>query len=453
MVIGGCSLLGGDQEDAETPTTTTAKEAVDGSSAETTPAPLPPTTESVAPEAGRGDLFDLLGPDDRIAVQTAGNDLSIFTFGGVVPVATNANANQPVFSADGSVLAWSQISPQGAGGEVVFADVGDDGVLSGQVVVPTPVVSFYNVFAPGSSDSLAVLGNSTRGVGVAVADRSGESTEVLDQGVPYFFVWAKDGSGFIGHVGNSLRVFDLQQEAGVNDLEVVPSFRTPGLLGGGEAVYVATENSTGAPGFSSIDRIEASGAGFDPTGARTVARFDGLGSMSISPDSNRLAVVVEGTLNDARVVNVGNSALQSGVALDRGLHLIDTRSDEVSTLVSDPVIAAFWAPNSQLIASLGYDSVGDGRSWVRWTILDIDGNVVSRSPRLLMSRLFATSYLPFYDQFERAITPWSPDSTRLVFAGESMAGDAGIWLHKTPLAGEDAQTFLIGDGVMAVWSP
>ena len=79
--------------------------------------------------------------------------------------------------------------------------------------------------------------------------------------------------------------------------------------------------------------------------------------------------------------------------------------------------------------------------------------MISRSPRMLMSRLFATAYLPFYDQFERSVTLWSPDSTRLVFAGESMAGDAGVWLHKTPMAGEDAQTFLIGDGAMALWSP
>lgn len=453
IVLSGCSFLSGEEnsEQAEVPLTTEAP--APGLDTESTEPP-PPTTESVAPEPGRGDLFELLGPDDRIVVQSASNDLSILTFGGVVAGPTNSNANQPVFSDDGSVLAWSQINAQG-GGEVVFADVGEDGTLSGETVVATPVVSFYSAFAPGSSDRLAVLGNSTRGVGVAVADRLEGATEVVDQGVPYFFVWRADGLGFVGHVGTSLRVFDIDALEGVQTAEVLPTFRTPALLGDGGAVYVATENGTVAPGLSSIDRIDAGGESFDVSSARSVARFNGLGSLSMSPDSRRLAVVVEGALNDARVVNIGNrfGRLQNSPGLNRGLHVIDTQTDEVQTLVDTPVIAAFWAPNSQLIASLSYDSLGNGRSWVRWTVLDLDGNVVSRSPRLLMSRLYATSYLPFYDQYERSSTPWSPDSTRLVFPGESMAGDAGIWLHQTPMAGEDAQTFLIGDGVMALWSP
>ena len=451
----GCSFFSGEDETADRTTTTSRTESEDDSGGATTIQPAPTTTESVTQETEPGDLFELLGPEDRIVVQTTDNNLSILTFGGVVPGPTESDATQPVFSSDGSVLVWSRINANSGRGELIFADVGSDGSLSGQTAVPTPVVSFYSVFAPGSSDRVAVLGNSSRGVGVAVVDRSGESTPVLDQGVPYYFVWSSDGSGFLGHVGTRLREFDLESGSGVDGGEVLPSFRTPGLLGDGTAVYVATENTAGSVGFSSIDRIESTADGFDSGSARSVARFDGLGSLSLSPDSSRLAVVVEGTLTDARVSNspTNPARFQAGEALDRGLHLINTETDEIQTLVSGPVIAAFWAPNSELIASLAYDSIGEGRSWVRWTVLDTEGQVISRSPRLLMSRLFATSYLPFYDQFEQSTTPWSPDSTRLVFPGESMAGDAGIWLHQTPMAGEGAQTFLIGDGLMALWSP
>jgi hypothetical protein len=461
MVLSGCTLFA--DEDVGESTEETSPEAtdqaetepsedVDGEATDDPGAPGSPPEEFFVPEREPGELFELLGPEDRIVVQSVDNNLTILTFAGEVAAPTANDANQPVFSPDGSVLAWTTFVPGGSSAGVAFVDVAEDGSLSVPDVVPTPVVSFYSVFAPGSSDRLAVLGNSARGVGVALVDRFGEASDVLDEGVPYYFAWNAQGSGFVGHVGESLRQFDVVSGVGVNTFDVLPSFRVPGVVGDGSAIYAATRNPTGSAGMSAIVKVRSDDDGaFSTARADAVARFDGLGSFTMSPDSSKMAVVVRGTLGTARIGFQDNPALDP--ALDRGLHVLDTRTDEITTISSTAALAVFWSPNSEVLASLAFDSVGDGRDWARWRVYDLEGQTVSQSPRFLLSRDFVVGYLPFFDQYAESVSIWSPDSTRFVFAGESMAGDSGVWLHKLPLDGDGPKTYFVAEGVMALWSP
>ena len=117
------------------------------------------------------------------------------------------------------------------------------------------------------------------------------------------------------------------------------------------------------------------------------------------------------------------------------------------------VQAVFWSPDSELLATLAFDSLGDGRDWVRWVVYDRSGEVVSQSPRFLVTPEFGGAYLPFFDQYAQSMTLWSPDSTRFVYPGESMAGRSGIWLHRLPTGDDPPKTFYVTDGSMAVWSP
>ncbi len=457
LILTGCTLMGGD-ESAE-PATEPSSTAPPSTSAPTQPSddgadtseavpPERPAEEFFVPEPEPGELFELLGPDDRIVVQSADNNLSLLTFAGEVAGPTSNDANQPVFSPDGSVLAWTTFLPGGNTAGVAFADVADDGSLSEPEVIPTPVVSFYTVFAPESSDRLAVLGNSRRGVGVAVVDRSDVATEVLDEGVPYYFVWNPEGTGFVGHVDNSLRQFDVISGNGEDAFDVLPSFRVPAMTEDGRTVYVTTRNITGGQGMSTILKASRDADGvISPAGAVSVARFDGIGSLTMAPDSSRVAISVEGTLDTARV------GYQENPALDRGLYVIDTATDELTTITTGAVLGAFWSRDSQMVATLAFDLIGDGRNWARWTVFDITGEAISRSPRFLVSRDFAGAYLPFFDQYAESVSLWSPDSTRFVYAGESMAGDAGIWLHRLPMDGEGPKTYFVAEGVVALWSP
>jgi hypothetical protein len=457
LILSGCTLLNGDDpgESTEEPSSRSTEPAqtepsddVDGGGAGDPGAPESPPDEFFVPEREPGELFELLGPEDRIVVQSVDNNLSILTFAGEVAAPTANNANQPVFSPDGSVLAWTTFLPGGSSAGVAFADVAPDGSLSEPDVVPTPVISFYSVFAPGSSDRLAVLGNSQRGVGVAVVERSGSASDVLDEGVPYYFAWSPQGNGFVGHVGESLRQFDIGSGVGVDAFDVLPSFRVPGVLENGSAVYVTTRNLLGSAGMSAIVKVQPDDEGvLAGAETETVARFDGLGSLTISPDSSKMAILVEGTIGNARI------GLQNNPALDRGLHVLDTGTDAITTVSSTAALAVFWSPNNQMLAALAFDSVGDGKDWARWKVYDLEGQIVSQSPRFLLSRDFVIGYLPFFDQYAESVSIWSPDSTRFVYAGESMAGDTGVWLHKLPVDGEDPKTYFVTEGAIALWSP
>ncbi len=265
VILTGCTLLNGGElgetaEEASSestgPTQTEPSQEPDGEATAEPSAPESSPEEFFVPESEPGELFELLGPEDRIVVQSGDNNLSILTFAGEVAAPTANNANQPVFSPDGSVLAWTTFLPGGNSAGVAFADVADDGSLSDPDVVPTPVISFYSVFAPGSSNRLAVLGNSRRGVGVAVVDRFGGASEVLDEGVPYYFAWNRAGTGFVGHVGQSLRQFDITSGLGVNAFDVLPSFRVPGVVGDGSAVFATTPNIMGSAGMSAIVKVQ-----------------------------------------------------------------------------------------------------------------------------------------------------------------------------------------------------
>ena len=129
LLLGACTLLDGDDQGSsatEPPATaeTTAPAPDDSPEPDSSRGVAPETTveEFFVPESEPGELFELLGPEDRIVVQSADNNLSLLTFAGEVPGPTANDANQPVFSPDGSVLAWTTLRGGSEAG-VAFSDL------------------------------------------------------------------------------------------------------------------------------------------------------------------------------------------------------------------------------------------------------------------------------------------------------------------------------------------
>lgn len=459
MLAGACSLVFGDGTDDEPALSTTTTEPSPAVGTESEGAGDVAEDEepgTTPPEEQAGDLFELLNPEDRIVVQTSAQDLSVVTFAGEMSIETGGGASFPVFSPDGSVLAWTTLNQSKSAGSIVFADVAPDGSVGEQTQIDTPVVSFYTAWAPGASDRLAVLGNTQVGVGVAVVDRAGEATAVFDVGIPYYFVWNDRGDGLIGHVGDSLRSVDLTSGAGSDLFDVDNSFRTPAVLGDGSAAYVAIENTLPFPGRNAVVKVGAGDGGVLGKGPVTpVGRFEGAGSLVLSPDSTKLAIVVEGSFEGSQIFSASTHAagFQPDDQLDRGLHFVDVETDEVTTIVSGPVRVAYWSPDSQLIVSLTYESLGDGIPWSRWTVHNAAGEEITSTSRFALSREFADVYLPFFDQYAQSVTLWSPDSTRFVFPAISEGEQTGIWMHQITDGAGDGATHWIAEGVVAFWSP
>ncbi|NNF53424.1 MAG: hypothetical protein HKN03_03175 [Acidimicrobiales bacterium] len=450
LLVGGCTLFSGDENATDTTTTTTAPDPED-SPAET----LPQTDPGPVPEPGPGELFELLGPEDRIVVQTAEQNLSILTFAGEVLAATTNDAAQPVFSPDGRRLAWTTFNPASTSGAIVFGSVAEDGSVTIDAEVPAPVVSYYSVWAPDGSGRLAILGNAPGGTGLAVVDEGG-STPVVEADIPYYFSWRPEADGVVAHAGNRLRSFDLLTGVGTDVQFVAPTFRAPALLADGSAVFVVANNVDPAGGDGAVLRLDAELDGaFNPDLARRIVDFNGRATLVLSPDGKKLSILVEGSGVVAQVNNTagGGGHFQDRGTLGRGLHILNLETEEISTLRTEAIRAAFWAPNSEMIASVNFDSLGDGRAYSSWTVSSSDGEEISRTPRFVLSTQFEGAYLPFYDQYAQALTIWSPDSSRLVFPGSSVGRDEGIWLHRLPDGRSEAATFKIAEGSVAFWSP
>lgn len=455
-----CTLTGGGDQTSppiEPTTTDPTPEAITGGSGVGAGVGEDGADDTASPRGAdpNGDLFALLGADDQIVVQTRQGELSILTFGGQTPVDGGANASQPVFSGDGSRLVWTAPDPRSAAGTVVIADVDDDGSTAVIATISTPLVSFYNAWAPGSRDRLAVLGNTRSGVGLAVVDVTEATAELADVGTPYYFVWDPDGTGLIGHVAASLRTFDLEARTGLDLFDVNPSFRTPAVLSDRSTAFVAADNLLPFAGRNALVRLDAGPDGLVGASATGVARFEGTGTFTLSPDEQILAVVVEGSLETAPIFSASTHAagFQADDGLDRGLHLIDLETGQIRQVVDAPVRAAFWSPNGEFVLSLGFAGRADGITWVIWQVHDRQGRPVTQTDPFAVSREFGTSYLPFYDQYAQSTQLWSPDGTRFVFPGMSEDGDTGIWIHQLPSGDAGPRTAKVADGVIAFWSP
>ena len=59
------------------------------------------------------------------------------------------------------------------------------------------------------------------------------------------------------------------------------------------------------------------------------------------------------------------------------------------------------------------------------------------------------SVLPYFDQYARSLTFWSPDSQHLVYTKDEGNDTGSVWV--ADIAGNTA-TKKIGDGTLAVWS-
>ena len=57
--------------------------------------------------------------------------------------------------------------------------------------------------------------------------------------------------------------------------------------------------------------------------------------------------------------------------------------------------------------------------------------------------------LPYFDQYARSMTFWSPDSRQFVYTQTDANGAPGVWV--ADIAG-NANPQRIGDGSIAVWS-
>ncbi len=129
------------------------------------------------------------------------------------------------------------------------------------------------------------------------------------------------------------------------------------------------------------------------------------------------------------------------------LAVFDVISESNRQIGGGDVVAFFWSSDGNSLLYLLAEP-GDGLPWLRWYVWDEARSV--RLSRFLPSPAFAQEYLPFFDQFARALSPWSPDGERFVYAGTDPQGEAAIWVQSADGA---VPPIPIADGAFASGSP
>jgi TolB protein len=408
--------------------------------------PQSPLLKFFEPPAG---LIVFIAPDGNVRVidQKGGGSRALTSdagpSGGGRVVYTS-----PAWAPDGRQVAFARMTVDEAS-QVTDASLftaAKDGrsltrILSGPHLRP-----FYLYWSPDSRlvsllSSVQDEGGSLE-LGVAPAGVEG-GYRALDRGSPFYWAWRADSRALVEHVntgqpgadGERLSVLNLGTEVSRAVLKADPGvFQAPSYSADGKSVAYASTSEA-------VSTLHLSTA--DGSADRSVATDQGSMFLAFSRDGRRLAYLAAlrlqpvplGTLN---VVDMGKT-----VAKRR--------------LKEAPVLEFFWSPDGRTLAFIvpdradGVDPMfaqSDSLAYVRLMGFDVATARTRTIARFPPSRGFF-NVLPFFDQYLRSSTIWSPDSRFIAFTAVTPDGSPGIFVSRAD--GNILPRFVAG-GDDAFWS-
>lgn len=316
-------------------------------------------------------------------------------------------------------LAWSELTA--TDGVIAIAEPGQEVRR-----LDAPTSPFYYSWSP-DGERLAFLGSGASSLIFGIVEDG--SARQVDDGAPYYFDWAPDSDSlFVHRVGNDLGVLTLDGERVVIDESPVV-FQAPQWTNDG-VVYAATgagtlaesDNATGvllATADEPADLVVAAAPGDEPTVIATLAAFS-----AFDRAGDRVAVL---SFEDP----------PTGT-----LRIVDLVS-ATTTEVADSVLAHRWSPDTSKLLLLRSDDEGSA-VWEVWE----DGET-TRLAAHLPTTTFVRDYLPFWDQYSRSLTLWSPASDAFTFAGR-MDGEEQDGIYVQYLDGRRER---LADGNFSAWGP
>jgi TolB protein len=324
---------------------------------------------------------------------------------------------QPIWSRDGSLIAYSSIAAEPA----IHVATGDG---SRDLAATLESIAFY--FSFSSNDELALL--RAGGDGLRLETTSVGSDALLDPqavatGEPLYFSWSPEGSELFTHIG-------------LDRLE---------LTDGTSAETVADPGQFQAPAWT--DRgLVAVEAG--PTNQRLTVRQPGgeativatvLGPTTFVPNRDGSRIAAQTVLPDTGSLN---ALYQQAPSLPANrLVVLDTDSGEMETVSSAPVLAYFWSPPGDRLLVLDIVS-GPQARWSVWS----DGQL-EEAVRFEPESSFLRDMVPFFDQYAQSVSLWAPDGSAFAFPG-SVDGEDGIWVYEI-----DGEATRVSSGTWVSWSP
>ncbi len=416
-----------------------------GADAPSTPA------RSRSPAAALPGRIAVVGTDGRLVTVAAdGSDQRVLTPAGV-------RVSFPAWAPDGERLA--ALASNGTTGELYILEDGEPALAADP---PVPLYSsadrgpFYLYWAPDGR-SVAFLAPEPPELALHVVGVEREApSRIVARGQPLYWDWLDGGDRLLVHAGTGpdAQLGPVERDGDATE----PRIAQPGLF---QAPGVSPDGrywAYGVFGEGGPDRLVIEDR---QSGARQAAAHRGVAALAWSPTTDTVAY-----LSPERQID----------AFLGPLRLLDARTGEGRLLADETVFGFFWSPDGQSIAyfaapgqsdpgPVARSSTGLLAAWppsghaimpvaqegplgIDLVVVKVDDGEPTLRHTFRPPSVFLEQFLPFFDQYARSHSIWSPDSSALVLPTLDEAGGA----HIEVIPSDGGQPTVVAEGEMAFWS-
>lgn len=394
---------------------------------------------NVAAQADDGDRIVFVGTDNNIYL------LDPYTYV-VSDITSDAGQSvmyrYPAWSATGE-LAFVRYETLSGGRQMAALGRRRDGGTVRYTEDLDGVVPFYLYYSPDGR-YLSALGSMTdrNSLGLLLLPTDNGAARRVMTGQPFYWAWARDGNRFLVHSGgmtplDGVSLYSTTEDR-VESFPLQPGiFQAPAINSNGEVAAIAVSSAGGG------SRIVLSNR--DQSVRYSTPPVDAMHAFDWSPKEDVLAVL------SGRPSPIGS--------LSGRLWLLDARDPERTIARDTGIMDAgpfFWSPDGTKIAvfrpSIGRS--GDGVVVAAAiSIHDLETGISREIHTMIPDIQFLTQVAPFFDQYQRSSTIWSPDSSRIVISAMAENGGPGIFIldvdasYQTPDVPDGQQRVLFVPGL------
>jgi len=411
-----------------------------------------PQSPLLAALEAKSGLIAYVGPDGNVyTIDQAGSKMNMVTEdahgaeGGV-----RRFYDFPAWSVEDNKLAFVGVDVQENGSAIakIFAtDKKAEGAR--EIYTSDSHVPFFLYWSPnGEWVSFLSSTQGTTALAMQIAPAEGGESSVVDTGRPYYWAWSPGGTQVMAHAGGSVAVNPDGARLSLVDMEPViretglgiqpTNFQTPAYSPDGEYALIA-----GATGDQQ-QLILTNAAG---RLQRVLTDYEGNIAFDWAPKGDFAAYLTSDPTSQALVGDL------------TFLDLRNPNEPEVITTEAHEVMGFFWAPDGKKLAYFvpvvmseaaeGEEQTAENTRFLLELHVAEPKNGNSKRIAAFQPTPNFLNIFPFFDQYQRSVTIWSPNSRNIVVS--AVAGDDVLGLFIVPASGDFEPRFLT-EGRLGFWS-